>query len=189
MNHIFFIGVGIVYAVFFALTSFEEFGCYLIEESVAEYVFFLFVVYAHFLTEAVKLRFDEVCGTAGDLLFVTDDLFYKFRLNGNRSFTVFAANESFELFGNVLVTAEKYVKYCLSTDDLRRRSYERREACIFSYAGNFLENFFEFILFACLFKLGNEVGEHSAGNLVEKSVNVNCENFGIEKTGSEIFFA
>ena len=75
------IAVGIA-ALLFLCAFLEELGCDLTELSIGEDVLLLLDEIAHrggLGAQLVKLRLQKVCGTAGDRLFVADDLVHKLR--------------------------------------------------------------------------------------------------------------
>ena len=174
-------------SVLLCLSVLKELECYLLEECVGKNVLFLLHIGLDLLSESVKLGSELICGTAINSGGVADDLLYECGIDLHGSLTVLTFNESLEFLGYHLVSlATDNVEYCLSTNDLRGRSYERRIACISSYSRNFLKNLSQLIRLTCLLELRNEVGEHSAGNLVDKCVYVYLEHLGVKQTACEV---
>ena len=42
---------------------------------------------------------------------------------------------------------------------------------------------------ACLLELRDQIGEHTAGNLIEQGIDIHLQYLGIEETRLQIFFA
>jgi len=188
VNTVLCVGIS-VELVLLLLSPLEELDSNLLEECKREKVLILLLIGSNSLTERVDLGCDLVGGSVIHDVGITDDLPSEIVCNGSGTFSVLTSYKTAEFLGNSRVSAlvgKEDVVDCLSTDDLRGGSYERRITRIGSYVGNLLENLVELVGLSCHLKLRDEVGKHSAGNLITESVNVNLEDLGVDKTGRKI---
>ncbi len=107
-----------------------------------------------------------------------------------RGLPVFSPNQSFELLGYRPIPLTHYdVEHGLGANDLRGRCNQWRIAGIFSDAGYFFQYFGELVGLTCLLHLGNQIGEHAAGNLIHQSIYVHFQHFGIQQTAFDVLIA
>ena len=130
-----------------------------------------------------QLRLNEVGGAAGDDVFGLDAGFGAHLLVDRAGqLAVLAAQHGTGFLREVLVAlTEDNVHHGLRADDLARRCDQRGIAEVLTHAGDLGEHVVILILLACLLELGNEVGEHTAGHLIEQGVGVDVEHLGIER--------
>ena len=116
MHFIFCIEILCVNACLFVAAFLEELDGNSVKLSIGENIFFLFAPFLAFLAKLIKLRFEKICRTACNRLFVAYDLFSEFLVYRNGGLAVFALNKILELTVDILVSlAKNYIAYRLST--------------------------------------------------------------------------
>ena len=144
---------------------FEELLCNLFKECIRKNVFVLLNVISSLFLKIFKLGSNIVCGTAGDRLFVSDDLLSELGIDLHRSLTVFTLDKSLEFLGYRLVTSVDYVEHSLCTNDLRGGCYERRITRVCTNSRYFFKNLCQLVALAEVLKLRNKVGAELNGYL------------------------
>ena len=77
----------------------------------------------------------------------------------------------------------------LNAYHLAHRSNQRRITEVFTNVGNFCQNFFQSVQCVKLFKLAEQVGQHTAGHFVSKSVCVGGQGTGHQHSVGDILIA
>ena len=128
-----------------------------------------------------QLRGDVVRRTAGDDRLRVDacqrpDL--RVHLAGQRA--VLAPQQSLGLLGEGLVLAHDDVHHRLGAYDLAGGGHQRGIAEVLADAGNLRQHVVILVLLPSLLELGDQVGQHAAGNLIEQGVGVHPQDLGVQ---------
>ena len=108
-----------VYAVLGISAVLEELGSNLSEAGVGQHILFLFEIFGHLVAQGVKLRLDEIGGTAINGVEIADDSLAEFGVNGHRRSAVGSLNKTLEFLGGHLVAfACNDIQHCLCTYNL-----------------------------------------------------------------------
>lgn len=98
-------------------------------------------------------------------------------VDGSGQLAVFAAQHGLGLLGDHLVAlAGDDVQHGLRADDLAGRRDQRGIAEVLAHARNLSEHVVVLVLLARLLELGDEVREHTAGDLIEERVRVDIQH-------------
>ena len=161
----------------------DELGCDLREQRKGEHVLLALGEVLVLLAVLGKLGLQKVGGAAGDDVLGLDarlgaDLF----VDGSGQLAVFAAQHGLGLLGDHLVAlAGDDVQHGLRADDLAGRRDQRGIAEVLAHARNLSEHVVVLVLLARLLELGDEVREHTAGDLIEERVRVDIQHLRVER--------
>ena len=131
--------------------------------------------------ELVHLGLQQVGGAAGDDLVAADGLLAHFLVDLAGQLAVLAAEQALGLLGNHLVAlAGQHVQHSLRAHNLAGGGNQGRIAKVLPHVGDFLQHSVILVLGVGLLQLGNQVGQHAAGHLVQQGVHVHLQHLGVD---------